>query len=97
MKVNKNEFILTVLSVFAVVLSVWIFGPASKVSAQSLEGPGYPGPHVPTVSAPFHFPWDKMPTLPPQARPEVVPPPFNPNSFEPGPYNPGPVNTLKGR
>ena len=85
MKLTKIEIILVVLAILSATFTV--AGAAIKEDTSALDGPGayhppnwQPGPILyppPYLIAPTHFPWDRMPTLPPQSFRDQVPPPFH--------------------
>jgi hypothetical protein len=89
MKLTKIEILLVVLALLSA--SFTIAGASMSEDASALDSPGAyhppswePGPIAyppPYLIAPTHFPWDKMPTLPPQSNRynnglPHVPPPF---------------------
>lgn len=98
MKLTKIEIILVVLAVLSATFTV--AGASIKEDASALDGPGayhppnwQPGPVLyppPYLIAPTHFPWDRMPTLPPQSNRyreglPHVPPPFLTVTPDPNP------------
>ena len=89
MKLTKIELILVVLALLSATFT--IAGASMGEDASALNSPGAyhppswePGPIAyppPYLIAPTHFPWDRMPTLPPQSNRyreglPHVPPPF---------------------
>ncbi len=85
MKLSKFEILLVSLAVLSAMFTV--AAAAINEDPAPIEGPSayhgwYPGPVAyppPYLIAPEHFPWDRMPTLPPQAHIQQVPPPFYPD------------------